>query len=898
TVGLSGAEEPVYEGEHSWKLISTANWGGTGIKSQEKRLEWNNGNPEQTFWRVDLNPEQNDALTFWVYALPENGMDNNLGVQLYDNATHNTDDTKVVVWPDKATQTGGWTKFSISFNDLPGTLDLDDINKIQFQHYWPGTFYVDDIRAVKSAPVINEGVLPNGMVQWNAVTGAERYTLQESVSGPMGPWTTVYQGAQTQYATKRLWPAWYRVRWEEAVTEQNPVPYVSDYSEPTGYAPKPVLIDYALLQRGRVRFNTIPQTTQYQVQYRQNKTGAWRDLYAGPATNAGLAGRSGYWYRARGVKLEKGKIVESTEWSPAQAYDVTRGYVTALGTNLLEKRNGAPIIFRGVNLGNLLLNEPEFSGIGGNFTPDNPGDDDEYGIRRTLIKRFGSADILNEFRHAYINETDIDRLMSLGVNFIRLPIYHELVQDARGNYTRFSEIDRIVKFCSQRGIYVLLDLHGAPGAQSSELHSGRADYNRLFENSSLGRQYRTQTVRFWQAMAKHYRNNVFVLGYDLLNEPFGALEHDPTLKASNGLWTLYNTLYQAIRKIDPNHLIVMESIPSALDWQTLPNPSTYRWKNVMYQFHYYGFTFDDQGNISGVMDPEDHQEYLNDKIAHNLQSQYQVPVLIGEFNGFDQRENWEQYFTAFADTGWSWAVWTYKAFNSPTNWGLYNHAGYDFDPVNVAKDTKGEMRAKFQHYTTDNYFLPNKTLAAVLQLAFKNGSGNQALPVIDEIVPAAIRVGTPFTIMGSYFGETKGQGSVLLDTTAVDVLSWSDTRIVAQLAGVEWPDMASLTVATPQGSSDPVTVSMLQPPIVSSVEPTGNPGQMRINGRHFGTSPGKVWFFPNQCYTIEFDVCPQGYASVISWSDTQIECQIPGQALLNGSVFVITDHGNDSEPWW
>lgn len=135
TVGLSAPGEPVFEGRHSWKLISTGQWGGTGIQSQEKRLVFVNEKPDQSFWNVDLDPANNDRLTFWVHGLPQNGMDNNMGVQFYDNKNHFTDATKVQVWSKMAATVGQWTKLTVFFKDVlqqASDFDLKDVNKIQF----------------------------------------------------------------------------------------------------------------------------------------------------------------------------------------------------------------------------------------------------------------------------------------------------------------------------------------------------------------------------------------------------------------------------------------------------------------------------------------------------------------------------------------------------------------------------------------------------------------------------------------------------------------------------------------------------------------------------------------------------------------------------------------------
>jgi len=139
--------------------------------------------------------------------------------------------------------------------------------------------------------------------------------------------------------------------------------------------------------------------------------------------------------------------------------------------------------------------------------------------------------------------------MRQNVNVIRLPLY---IQDIRpvddfGKWKTsafdFSAIDRIVKLSGDRGLYVILDLHGAPGCQSDKDATDRVNFNRLFSPDSDA--FRTRTVELWRALAEHYKNNTTVLGYDLLNEPYGVMTQGyyPTQEAAYAaLWTLYNRI--------------------------------------------------------------------------------------------------------------------------------------------------------------------------------------------------------------------------------------------------------------------------------------------------------------------------------------------------------------------
>ena len=60
--------------------------------------------------------------------------------------------------------------------------------------------------------------------------------------------------------------------------------------------------------------------------------------------------------------------------------------------------------------------------------------------------------------------------------------------------------------------------HGAPGAQSLVFTTGQTGLNLLWNTSS----YQEQTIQLWTMLANYYQNRSEIVGFDLLNEPFGA----------------------------------------------------------------------------------------------------------------------------------------------------------------------------------------------------------------------------------------------------------------------------------------------------------------------------------------------------------------------------------------
>lgn len=357
--------------------------------------------------------------------------------------------------------------------------------------------------------------------------------------------------------------------------------------------------------------------------------------------------------------------------------------------------SGKSILLHGINLGNLFLIEPWMTAI--------QGAPDYQSMIDLLTKRFGNTNLLEIFEKNYIQKIDYDNLAKLKINLVRLPFYYQQVQNSQGKFNNFAKLDKIIENLAQKNIYTLLDLHGAPGGQSNEMHCGQSNRNELFAPSTNGKKYRKDTINLWRALAEHYKHNPYVMAYGLLNEPFGALEHDKSLNKENGLWPLYDNIYQAIRAVDKNHIIVMSSIPSKNDWDTLPNPQKYKWQNIVYEFHYYAFKFDIFGKINGTLDANKHKKYLAEKIKKSQQESYNVPVLIGEFNGFDKAKNWQDYLDTFQKLDWHYTVWSYKHNKLNESWGLYTSSAQEKNPPNILLDSEAELKNKFSLYNTCHY---------------------------------------------------------------------------------------------------------------------------------------------------------------------------------------------------
>ena len=172
--------------------------------------------------------------------------------------------------------------------------------------------------------------------------------------------------------------------------------------------------------------------------------------------------------------------------------------------NKIYNQKGEEIILRGVNRGSCLIQEYRLS----------PYEEvqDHHDMLEVLIDRFGTERayaLMNTYQDNWITEYDLDQIKEMGFNCVRVPLWYRnfysddngtKILDKNGEWD-FRYLDWIVEECSKRQIYVILDMHGAPGFQSDAPHSGKRDSCRLYENSEQGEFFRTLADELWTAIA-------------------------------------------------------------------------------------------------------------------------------------------------------------------------------------------------------------------------------------------------------------------------------------------------------------------------------------------------------------------------------------------------------------
>ena len=166
---------------------------------------------------------------------------------------------------------------------------------------------------------------------------------------------------------------------------------------------------------------------------------------------------------------------QATKPAPAEAF------VTIQGPDLI-KPDGSKLFICGTNLGNWL--NPE--GYMFRFSKTNSG----RFINEMFCQLVGpdfTADFWKAFKDNYVTREDIRFIKKTGANTIRLPFHYKLFTDEdymglTADQDGFARVDSVVEWCRESGLYLILDMHDAPGGQTGDNIDDSYGYPWLFES--------------------------------------------------------------------------------------------------------------------------------------------------------------------------------------------------------------------------------------------------------------------------------------------------------------------------------------------------------------------------------------------------------------------------------
>lgn len=314
-----------------------------------------------------------------------------------------------------------------------------------------------------------------------------------------------------------------------------------------------------------------------------------------------------------------------------------QGYLTVNGKNIINE-NGENIIFRGMGLGGWMLQEGYMLQTAGFANA-------QHKIRNKVEELIGKEDtdiFYEAWLSNHVRKADIDSLKAWGFNSVRLPMHYNLYtlpieeEPVTGENTwltkGFELTDSLISWCKLNEMYVILDLHAAPGGQGRD--EGISDYDTRKPSLWESTANQAKTVALWKKLAETYADEPWVGGYDLLNETNWEMQNNEPLKQ------LYLDITAAIREVDAKHIIFIEGNWFANDFTNLTPP----WDdNLVYSPHKY-WSINDQASIQWVLD---------------LQNTHNVPLYFGEW-GENSNPWFKDAIELFEGNGIGWAVWPMK----------------------------------------------------------------------------------------------------------------------------------------------------------------------------------------------------------------------------------------------
>jgi aryl-phospho-beta-D-glucosidase BglC (GH1 family) len=335
-------------------------------------------------------------------------------------------------------------------------------------------------------------------------------------------------------------------------------------------------------------------------------------------------------------------IFSACDPAPKKNNSAKLEFIKVDGPNLIAP-NGEKFFIQGTNLGNWLNPEGYMFG----FRKVSSARLIDQAFREMVGPDFTNQ-FWKQFKDNYITREDIRYIKRTGMNTIRIPFHYKLFTDEdymglSANQDGFQRLDSLVNWCRESEIYLILDMHDAPGGQTGDNIDDSYGYPWLMTSEESQNLF----VAIWKKIAEHYQNEPIILGYDLLNEPIAThfVDQDRA-KLNAALEPVYKKAVAAIREVDKNHIVMLGGAQWNSNFRVFTD-SKFDDKLIYTCHRYWCDTL--QANI---------QDFVQYRDSVNL------PFYMGETG-----ENTDQWIAAWTRlmnrNNIGWTYWPYKKMNSP-----------------------------------------------------------------------------------------------------------------------------------------------------------------------------------------------------------------------------------------
>ncbi len=319
---------------------------------------------------------------------------------------------------------------------------------------------------------------------------------------------------------------------------------------------------------------------------------------------------------------------------------------------------------------------------------------DIFDVFEERFGRYGARRLIQTYNENFIAASDIKAMKKLGANCVRIPLrYRNLFkkESCKGDID-FDYLDGVIESCRKAGMYVILDLHSAPGYQNNDSACPSNGESILFDSSKTAFDARNAVIRLWTQLASHYKDEPAIAAFDLLNRPLNKVA-DWENKA-DALNKFYLRLYKAIRTVDTERILIMQSPHSVQELPVFDKPL----ENIAYGLYsHFHTTFETDALVNGI----------------NKIKERNIPVIICKLRS---EENADYSLTALCDCGASWIFGDYKG---PVGTAcLYTGAP---DPADFDADNFDSITEKWSKPLATKNFTVNKELSSALKSHFGYG---------------------------------------------------------------------------------------------------------------------------------------------------------------------------------
>lgn len=336
-----------------------------------------------------------------------------------------------------------------------------------------------------------------------------------------------------------------------------------------------------------------------------------------------------------------------SEGNANPVHDPTGKFVVVKGTQLYQA-DGSSFTIKGVNLNHWLTPESYMFGLKNISVTET-----DKAFRQILGDEYMNS-WWKRFMENYFTLDDFLYLNSIGANTVRIPLTYKMFNDTfylcdNNPEMGFEFIDKVVSWCKEAGLYLILDMHVAPGGQSGAPHIDDSDgYPKLFESEENMEEF----CRIWKKIATRYADEPIILGYELLNEPIKK-EYESLYPY---LQPTFEKAAAAIREVDKNHILIIGGANFYDDFTPLTNLAFD--SKILMTRHRYGSTV-----VKG--DAE-------------LRDKYGLPIFIGEFGHWNGGTDMTaQIVSNMKSSGIGYTYWPFKkmdnwesllGFDTPEGW--------------------------------------------------------------------------------------------------------------------------------------------------------------------------------------------------------------------------------------